>query len=200
MGSQYASPASLTGFILQRAFAFWASCGFRTPQPYSFLCTKNACIPVVINQRVTPSLFFNVVDIDICLQCTHFLSSQHQLIRIFPDRYLRASYAQYTRTDHCLVLVAEILPKPAGCWQCYCQRKRFPKVSLYISSGESAVRRMTASMVCGATFSLMWALRPHPTHLTSPHSHPGGHFFLRFSHAAIELFLSERRWTRYCFV
>ena len=32
-------------------------------------------IPVVINQGATPS-FVNVVDIDVCLQRTHFLSSQ----------------------------------------------------------------------------------------------------------------------------
>ena len=30
-GSLYSSPASLAAFIFQRAFAFWASCGFLTP-------------------------------------------------------------------------------------------------------------------------------------------------------------------------
>ena len=48
-------------------------------------------ISVVINQGETESFFFNVVDIDVCLQCTHFLRSQRQLIRIFPNRHLQAS-------------------------------------------------------------------------------------------------------------
>ena len=37
-GSQHCSPAPLAAFIFERAFAFWASCGFLTPQPCSFLC------------------------------------------------------------------------------------------------------------------------------------------------------------------
>ena len=45
-----------------------------------------------INPRRTPSFFFNVVDIDVRLQCTHFLSSQRQFIRIVPDHHLRASF------------------------------------------------------------------------------------------------------------
>ena len=54
--------------------------------------TRDAFTPKVAGTGRTPSLFFNVVDNDVCLQCTHFLSSQRQSIRTFPDRHLWASF------------------------------------------------------------------------------------------------------------
>ena len=98
------------------------------PRPYPVLYTKNISsqsspsmsllqrltegIPVVINQRRTPSFFCNVVDIDICLRCSHVLSSQRQFIRIFPDHHLRASFwnfrLSYFKTSHAPVQVSNL--------------------------------------------------------------------------------------------
>ena len=87
VGSSYSSPASLDAFIFQRAFCFLGLLWLlhsHSPAHFfvslihlspiisfdAFLQRLTEGIPVVINQGEKPTLFFYVVDIDVCLQRT----------------------------------------------------------------------------------------------------------------------------------